>query len=235
MRSAYVPHRQRLDQLSRAAKAKKIMAVLGQYTDLASCQVLDVGTSAGYIAQEFGKRAKSVTSVDIFDERKVKTGYKFVRVKDARLPFPANSFDLVISNHVIEHIPDQLLHMDEIHRVLKRGGLAYLATPNKHWIIETHYKLPFLSFLPRSLGELYVQKTRKRSWNVYPLSYQKILKLAGDKFRVENKVPDIIKNPADFKLDLNSKLLPIAKIIPKSVLGAISRVLPTHIVMLRKV
>jgi SAM-dependent methyltransferase len=47
------------------------------------------------------------------------------------LPFPARSFDVVLSNHVIEHVLNQRLHLGEIRRVLADRGVCYLATPNR--------------------------------------------------------------------------------------------------------
>src|SRR5690606_40218460 len=45
------------------------------------------------------------------------------------LEFPDRSFDLVICNHVLEHIPDDLAAMREIHRVLAPGGKAVITVP----------------------------------------------------------------------------------------------------------
>lgn len=39
------------------------------------------------------------------------------------------SFDLVIANHVLEHVSDDLVALHEIRRVLRRGGYAILQTP----------------------------------------------------------------------------------------------------------
>jgi ubiquinone/menaquinone biosynthesis C-methylase UbiE len=47
-----------------------------------------------------------------------------------------NSVDLVICNHVLEHVPDDALAMRELHRVLKPGGIAILQVP-----ISTKLKL----------------------------------------------------------------------------------------------
>lgn len=43
--------------------------------------------------------------------------------------FPNHYFDLVLCNHVLEHVPDDLKALTEIYRVLKPGGQAVLQTP----------------------------------------------------------------------------------------------------------
>lgn len=45
------------------------------------------------------------------------------------IPFRENTFDLIICNHVLEHIPTDLKAMKELHRVLKIGGQAILQVP----------------------------------------------------------------------------------------------------------
>ena len=45
------------------------------------------------------------------------------------LPFTDDSFDLLLCNHVLEHIPDDQKAMKEIFRVLKKGGTAVLQVP----------------------------------------------------------------------------------------------------------
>jgi SAM-dependent methyltransferase len=45
------------------------------------------------------------------------------------IPYPDESFDLVICNHMLEHVADASLALREIHRVLKRGGRAICQTP----------------------------------------------------------------------------------------------------------
>lgn len=45
------------------------------------------------------------------------------------LPFPDDVFDLAICNHVLEHVPDDLTGMRELHRVLKPGCSAILQVP----------------------------------------------------------------------------------------------------------
>jgi SAM-dependent methyltransferase len=45
------------------------------------------------------------------------------------MEFPAESFDMVIANHVLEHVADDVRALSEIRRVLRPGGLGILQTP----------------------------------------------------------------------------------------------------------
>ena len=47
----------------------------------------------------------------------------------AKLPFADASFDAVICNHVLEHVPDDRVAMRELHRVLRDGGWSVLQVP----------------------------------------------------------------------------------------------------------
>lgn len=46
-----------------------------------------------------------------------------------QIPYPDKSFDLVIANHVLEHVADYLHALREVRRILRVGGLAILQTP----------------------------------------------------------------------------------------------------------
>ena len=45
------------------------------------------------------------------------------------IKFPDNSFDFIICNHVLEHVPDDLKALSELYRVLKKNGVAMLQVP----------------------------------------------------------------------------------------------------------
>ena len=45
------------------------------------------------------------------------------------LPFESNTYDVILCNHVLEHIPDDTKAMQELYRVLKPGGMAILQIP----------------------------------------------------------------------------------------------------------
>lgn len=52
-----------------------------------------------------------------------------VRVDMLAMDFPDNVFDILIANHVLEHVADDVAALLEIYRVLKPGGYAILQTP----------------------------------------------------------------------------------------------------------
>jgi SAM-dependent methyltransferase len=54
------------------------------------------------------------------------------------ITFADNSFELIICNHVLEHIPDDAQAMRELFRVLKPGGLAILQVPISYAIDSTY-------------------------------------------------------------------------------------------------
>lgn len=64
-----------------------------------------------------------VTTADLF-----MTGVD-VQADICALPFTEGEFDVVVANHVLEHIPDDALAMRELKRVTKAGGRAILQTP----------------------------------------------------------------------------------------------------------
>ena len=152
----------------RLKKAKKIADLLNRQTQLKGKRVLDVGTGAGVCAEYFASQVVgphgSVIAVDRSDQRLVTGQYQFEIVEGVKLPFENNSFDIVISNHVIEHVGgfnDKSTHLKEISRVLKSGGILYLAFPNRFAVVEPHYKLPFLSWFPQWFANFCVKGTGK--------------------------------------------------------------------------
>ena len=52
-----------------------------------------------------------------------------VKADICNLPFPDNEYDIILCNHVLEHIPDDTKAMQELYRVLKPGGMAILQIP----------------------------------------------------------------------------------------------------------
>jgi predicted SAM-dependent methyltransferase len=52
-----------------------------------------------------------------------------VKADICNLPFDDNSYDVILCNHVLEHIPDDTKAMQELYRVLKPGGMGIFQVP----------------------------------------------------------------------------------------------------------
>ena len=171
-----------LDPKLRAAKAQKILRLLYGRVALKGAKVLEIGTGSGVIAQALKGSVGptgEVWAVDIVDQRLDREGVGFRLVTGTALPFEDEAFDLVISNHVVEHVGDlerQDNHLGEIARVLRPGGWLYLATPNRFAPLEPHFKLPFLSWLPGGYRSTYVRAARRGPrYDCWPLTRRTLM------------------------------------------------------------
>jgi SAM-dependent methyltransferase len=72
------------------------------------------------------------------------------------LPVADASLDVVVFNHIYEHVVDADAVAREIRRVLRPTGVAYLGLGNRLQVVEPHYRLPFLSWLPPRAADRYV-------------------------------------------------------------------------------
>lgn len=176
-----------LDVASRRTKAAKLIAVIERVRPLHGAALLDIGTGSGTIAAELAAAAGpdgSVTSVDVADVRVTHGGYDFVRLEGERLPFGDASFDVVVSNHVIEHVGDrdaQRRHLREIARVLVDGGVAYVAVPHRWQLVENHYRLPLLGWLRGPVSDVYVRAAhRGERYDCRPLGRRELQRLLSD-------------------------------------------------------
>lgn len=52
-----------------------------------------------------------------------------LQIDVTQIPFRENMFDVVLCSHVLEHVPQDMLAMQELFRILKPGGWAFLAVP----------------------------------------------------------------------------------------------------------
>jgi arsenite methyltransferase len=103
-------------------------------------RVLDLGSGAGtdslIAAQMVGEQGR-VTGIDMTPEMLAKaraaaaemgaTNVEFIESEAEQLPFPDASFDVVVSNGVIDLVPDKDAVFSELHRVLVDGGRLQIA------------------------------------------------------------------------------------------------------------
>jgi SAM-dependent methyltransferase len=157
-----------LDERKRRQKAQKILAVvrhaLGR-SDLTGLRALDVGCSAGFIADELAQAGAHTTGVDIDEPglaaARARFGdrVEFSLARGEALPFEDGSMDVVVFNHIYEHVVDPESVVADIHRVLSPTGVLYLGIGHRHQLVEPHYKLPFLSWLPQGAADRYMRLT----------------------------------------------------------------------------
>jgi 2-polyprenyl-3-methyl-5-hydroxy-6-metoxy-1,4-benzoquinol methylase len=127
--------------------------------DYVAGDVLEVGCGEGRGVGELLPRSKSFTAVDkikpVVDslQQKYPTG-KFISMNIPPLSSLAdNTYDVVVSFQVIEHIGNDALFLREIHRVLKPGGLALITTPNRKMSL-TRNPWHIREYLPEELAAL---------------------------------------------------------------------------------
>lgn len=78
--------------------------------------------------QAFYKRFKKMKNLD-YTTTDLESPLADVKADICDLPFKDNQFDVILCNHVLEHIPDDTKAMQELFRVLKPKGMAILQIP----------------------------------------------------------------------------------------------------------
>jgi len=101
-------------------------------------KILDLGCGTGYGAASLAASGAEVTAVDVSEESieyarraHARAGVTFRQLEGARLPFGDETFDLVVSFQVIEHVADDAGFVAEAARVLRRDGALLVTTPNR--------------------------------------------------------------------------------------------------------
>lgn len=91
------------------------------------------------------------------------------------LPYPANMFDLILSNEVIEHVQDDRLAVSEMARVLRPGGRLVVFCPNRWYPVEQHGiywrgryifgNIPLVNYLPNVWRNKLAPHVRTYTWH----------------------------------------------------------------------
>jgi SAM-dependent methyltransferase len=154
---------------------------------------------------------------------------------DERLPFPDGTFDVVISNHVVEHVADPDRHLSEIRRVLKASGVCYLATPNRWWLFEVHSRLAFLHWLPASLFNRLAMWSHRLREPVLLQTLNALEERSSGLFTVEPWHDRIALDPRRYGLDLPRWADSVIPLLPRAAIRWSRALHPTLITILRPV
>jgi SAM-dependent methyltransferase len=122
---------------------------------IAGRRVLDLGSGPGHYTAALERAGAVVAAADLSGDdigEAVGKGLAGVVTDAARLPFPDGTFDGVFSSNLMEHVPDVGPVLDEIERVLRVGGWAWVSWTNwyspwgGHFITPFHYLGPDLGY-----------------------------------------------------------------------------------------
>ena len=105
-----------------------------------NARILELGCGPGYLWKECAQRIPAAWNITLSDlspgmvdaawRNLVVTGrnFKFEQMDAQEIPYPDETFDAVIANHMLYHVPDRRKALSEIKRVLKADGRLFAAT-----------------------------------------------------------------------------------------------------------
>jgi SAM-dependent methyltransferase len=123
------------------AGQERRLAMTRRYAPLEGRRVLDVGCGMGMYTSAFLRYTPHVFGVEIEADRasEARTRAQDVaRAVGETLPFAADTFDVVFSHEVLEHVVDDRLCAREMVRVTRPGGRIVIFVPNRVYFFETH-------------------------------------------------------------------------------------------------
>lgn len=149
------------------------LAMIRAYAPLEGRWVLDVGCGLGTYVRKFRDLTPHAHGIDV-DEERVAEGARtlpnLLVAASEHLPYPDNSFDVIVLNEVIEHVADDARTIAECVRVLRPGGRVIIFAPNRLYLFETHgiylgqryvFRLiPFVNWLPDPLRNVFARHVR---------------------------------------------------------------------------
>lgn len=136
-----------------------------QHYGLQAAKALEVGAGTGFLQH----LVADYTGIDLAAKSGFFVQKPFAAASATALPFPDNTFDLVWSIWVLEHVPDPAAMLHEIRRVLKPNGLLFLcaAWNVPSWIAQGYDVRSFSDFDWR--GKLIKASVMPRANKVYRL------------------------------------------------------------------
>ncbi len=224
------------DEEQRRHKAHKILHVLHHFLgrpDLTGLSVLDIGCSTGFLANEIATDGADVVGVDIdvpgvtaatkrFGDR-----VRFLCSSADALPLPDSSVDVVVFNHIYEHVVDPDAVVTEIHRVLKPDGVVYLGLGNKYQLVEPHHQLPLLSWLPQAWADRYMRRAGRGDSYYEQHRSRRGLKTLARGFNVWDYTIPIVRHPDVF--GSGDQVKGLASRLPTPAVRALMPIVPTFI------
>lgn len=130
-------------------------------------KILDVGCGIGYFLEVAKERGWEVYGTEYTDKAIEICSAKGIEMKQGKLnpsDFELESFDILTSFEVLEHINNQTKEIDNFQKLLRKGGLVYLTTPNFNSLLRYRLKEKYnvitypehlAYFTPKTLNSLF--------------------------------------------------------------------------------
>ncbi len=132
--------------------------------------MLDAGAGRGILPEmNFKGIAQKVVGIDPVEEvnQNPFLDEAHVGLADNMPFFSDDSFDVIVSDNVLEHVADPEKFYAEIARVLKKGGVFIAKTPNKH-----HYVPLIARITPLSFHKFYNSLRGREYEDTFPTEYK---------------------------------------------------------------
>lgn len=111
--------------------------------------ILDIGGTIGFWeAMGFNEKDVHITLLNLYSEPTGKPGFSSVSGDATKLGFQEQSFDIVFSNSVIEHLFDKNSQQKMAAEVARVGKRYFVQTPNYWFPLEPHWMFPCFQYLP---------------------------------------------------------------------------------------
>ncbi len=228
----------------RLTKVKKMLSILEDAGLLQNTSgiAMDIGCSGGFFINALPEFFARVIGIDI-DIHALRLAKKsasqheritLLAADSMRIPVADDSIDLVICNHVYEHVPDADQLFSEIYRILKPGGVCYFGAASRLTVVEPHYHLPFLSWLPKPLAHLYMRAAGKGDFYYENLRTCDGIRKLVSKFSVNDYTLKIVTAPDKFNARDLIRPGSLLERIPLAVWRMGYRMLPGYIYLLTK-
>ena len=150
--------------------ADDTVALVQEYEQMPGTRVIDIGGGPGYFARAFRRAGAASVFVEPVAETLTDQGWKLgygVIGDGMRLPFGDGVFDVSHSSNVLEHVTAPRQFFDEMIRVVRPGGLMFLAFTNWFSPFGGHETSPWHYLGGRRAALRYERKNGCRPKNLY--------------------------------------------------------------------
>jgi SAM-dependent methyltransferase len=175
--------------------SKRIGLLEALLPPLAGLRILDAGCGGGEYVRALARCGADVRGLELGDE-KLAAARQLRPDIAARIeagdieaaPFESGSFDALLANEMLEHVPNDVAALSEMQRLLRPGGQLVLFSPNRLHPFETHgvfalrsgrrlsHALPGVPWIPLPLGRRYLRYWARNYW---PWELRSLVRSAG--------------------------------------------------------